>query len=143
MKCIALLESQPGTPSSASSKPSSPARNFPWPATWPSVGHRLLHRFLNPKLGEHHAEFIPTLVAALNAPLTHFSNGATSRPSLSTPLRQASNLLQATGRLEEAESVFRRALAIDERKLRADHPTIAVRLGNLAFLLRVTGRLFS
>ena len=38
------LPSSPGSnrnrtrPSSASSKPSSPARNFPWPATWPSRG---------------------------------------------------------------------------------------------------------
>ena len=50
-------------------------------------------------------------------------------------------LLQATNRLSEAEPLYRRALAIDEKSYGPDHPDVAIRLNNLAELLRATNRL--
>jgi tetratricopeptide (TPR) repeat protein len=50
-------------------------------------------------------------------------------------------LLRATNRLGEAEPLYRRALAIDERSLGPDHPKVATDLNNLAKLLRDTNRL--
>ncbi|MGA8347256.1 MAG: tetratricopeptide repeat protein, partial [Isosphaeraceae bacterium] len=47
--------------------------------------------------------------------------------------------LRATNRLAEAEPLYRRALAIDERSYGPDHPTVA--LNNLAVLLQATNRL--
>jgi tetratricopeptide (TPR) repeat protein len=44
-------------------------------------------------------------------------------------------------RLGEAESLWRRALDIDERRLDSSHPSIAVRLNNLAGVLKATKRL--
>ena len=41
----------------------------------------------------------------------------------------------------EAEPLMRRALAIDEASLGADHPEVAIRLNNLAQLLQATNRL--
>src|SRR5262249_29877370 len=49
-------------------------------------------------------------------------------------------LLRATNRLSEAEPLFRRALAIDERSHGPDHPDVAIRLNNLAGLLQATNR---
>lgn len=50
-------------------------------------------------------------------------------------------LLQVTNCLTEAESLFKRALAIDQRSFGADHPKIAVRLNGLAKLFQATNRL--
>ena len=50
-------------------------------------------------------------------------------------------LLQATDRLGEAEPLMRRALAIREKSLGADHPDVASSLNNLAQLLQDTNRL--
>ena len=50
-------------------------------------------------------------------------------------------LLQDTDRLEEAELLMRRALAIDEAVFGGDHPDVARDLNNLAQLLRATNRL--
>ncbi len=44
-------------------------------------------------------------------------------------------------RLAEAEPLMRRALAIDEASFGPEHPTVAIRLNNLASLLRATNRL--
>ncbi|MCA8902441.1 MAG: tetratricopeptide repeat protein, partial [Hyphomonas sp.] len=41
----------------------------------------------------------------------------------------------------EAEPLMRRALDIDEKSYGPDHPRVAIRLNNLATLLRDTGRL--
>ena len=49
-------------------------------------------------------------------------------------------MLLATGRVREAEPLYRRALAIDEKALGPEDPKIGVRLNNLAALLRATGR---
>jgi hypothetical protein len=46
-------------------------------------------------------------------------------------------LLQDTNRLGEAEPMYHRALAIDEKSW-PDHPNVATRLNNLA-LLKVVG----
>jgi tetratricopeptide (TPR) repeat protein len=50
-------------------------------------------------------------------------------------------LLQATNRLEEAEPMMRRALAIGEKSYGPEHPDVAIRLNNLAALLKETNRL--
>ena len=49
-------------------------------------------------------------------------------------------LLRDTNRLEEAEPLMRRALAIDEAAFGDQHPTVAISLNNLATLLRGTNR---
>jgi Tfp pilus assembly protein PilF len=41
----------------------------------------------------------------------------------------------------EAEPLYRRALAIDEKSLGPEHPNVAIRLNNLAELLSATNRL--
>jgi tetratricopeptide (TPR) repeat protein len=46
-----------------------------------------------------------------------------------------------TNRLAAAEPLFRRALAIDEQAYGANHPSVAIRLNNLAQLLQATNRL--
>jgi tetratricopeptide (TPR) repeat protein len=50
-------------------------------------------------------------------------------------------LLKATNRLDEAEPLMRRALAIDEKSFGPDHPNVAIHLNNLAALLKATNRL--
>ena len=65
---------------------------------------------------------------------------STRRASVPTiPCRQNLNnlalLLQATNRLAEAEPLYRRALAIDEKSLGPDDPDVARDLNNLALLL--------
>ena len=50
-------------------------------------------------------------------------------------------MLEKTGRPKEADAVYRRALAIDEKDLGSDHPDTAADLSNLAVLLLATGRL--
>ena len=56
-------------------------------------------------------------------------------------LNNLAQLLQATNRLAEAEPLFRRALAIDEKSYGPDHPKVAIGLNNLAQLLKATNRL--
>ena len=50
-------------------------------------------------------------------------------------------LLQHTNRIGEAESLMRRALAIDEAAFGEQHPIVAIRLNNLASLLEETNRI--
>lgn len=50
-------------------------------------------------------------------------------------------LFQAKARYAEAEPLFRRALAIDEASYGPDHPDVAIRLNNLAGLLKNTNRI--
>ncbi len=50
-------------------------------------------------------------------------------------------LLWATNRLTEAEPLYRRALAIDEKSYGPNHPDVARDLNNLAGLLQGTNRL--
>ena len=55
--------------------------------------------------------------------------------------RNLAELLHATNRLAEAESLFGRALAIYEKSLGPDHPNVATTLNSLALLLSATNRL--
>jgi len=50
-------------------------------------------------------------------------------------------LYQAKALLSEAEPLMRRALAIDEASLGAEHPNVAIDHNNLAALLQDTNRL--
>ena len=54
-------------------------------------------------------------------------------------LNNLANLLRETGRYEEAEPLYRRAIEIGEKVLGAEHPDLATRLNNLALLLGDTG----
>ena len=49
--------------------------------------------------------------------------------------------LKQLARFAEAEPLYRRALAIDERSYGPDHPDVATDLNNLAVLLQATNRL--
>ena len=59
-------------------------------------------------------------------------NNATALLSLLTP---NSPVLQAQGKLDEAEELTRRALAVWEKALGPDHHQVATGLNNLAVLL--------
>ena len=50
-------------------------------------------------------------------------------------------LLNSKGLWDEAEKLYRRALAIDEQSYGAEHPEVAIDLNNLAHLLQITNRL--
>ncbi len=63
-----------------------------------------------------------------------------SVPGASLLLNQTAYYLNERARYVEAESLYRRALAIDEKALGPDHPGVATCLSNLAGLLRNTGR---
>jgi tetratricopeptide (TPR) repeat protein len=56
-------------------------------------------------------------------------------------LNQFALLLKDTNRLNEAEPLMRRALAIDEKSYDSEHPNVARDLNNLAVLLLATNRL--
>jgi tetratricopeptide (TPR) repeat protein len=56
-------------------------------------------------------------------------------------LNQAGSYLCANANYNQAEPLFRRALAISERSLGSTHPHVAACLGNLAGLLQATNRL--
>ena len=62
-------------------------------------------------------------------------------PNVAIRLNNLAELLRATNRLAEAEPLYRRALAIDERSYGPDHPNVATDLNNLAVLLQATNRL--
>ena len=51
-------------------------------------------------------------------------------------LNNLAELLRATNRLAEAEPLYRRALAIDEKSFGPEHPNVATGLNNLAELLQ-------
>jgi tetratricopeptide (TPR) repeat protein len=56
-------------------------------------------------------------------------------------MNQLGVLLWAKALYAEAEPLYRRALAIDEKNYGPDHPAVAIRLSNLALLLGDTNRL--
>ena len=60
---------------------------------------------------------------------------------METGLNNLAQLLRDTNRLGEAEALMRRALAIEEKGLGADHPDVARDLSNMAQLLKDTNRL--
>ena len=51
------------------------------------------------------------------------------------------NLLQSTGRLQEAELLFRESLELRRKALGAEHPDVGTSLNNLGVLLQDQGRL--
>jgi tetratricopeptide (TPR) repeat protein len=59
---------------------------------------------------------------------------------VATSLTNLAMVYGAQGRCAEAEPLYQRALAIDERALRSDHPTVTTRLNNLAALYDSQGR---
>ncbi len=64
-----------------------------------------------------------------------------AHPDLASRLSNLAQLLQATNRLGEAEPLYHRALAIDEKTLGPEHPNLAAELSNLAQLHADTNRL--
>ena len=61
-------------------------------------------------------------------------------PTVVTHLNNLSEVLRATNRPGEAETLFRRALVIKEASQSTDHPDVAAHLNNLAEVLRATNR---
>ena len=55
-------------------------------------------------------------------------------PEVAVTLNNLADMYQNQARYDEAEPLFRRALAIYEKQLGAEHPNVAVVLNNLAFL---------
>jgi tetratricopeptide (TPR) repeat protein len=55
-------------------------------------------------------------------------------------LNQAGYYLDDRGQYEEAEPLYARALAIYEKALGAEHPSVATVLGNYSSLLRAAGK---
>ena len=74
----------------------------------------------------------------------HALSEATALPSAKLVAAASNNLaalLKDTNRLEEAEPLMRRALAINEAAFGEQHPTVATDLNNLAMLLQETNRI--
>jgi len=61
-------------------------------------------------------------------------------PRLATTLNSLAEVHRAQGRLEEAEALHKRALAIIEKALGPEHPDVATSLNNLADLYRALGK---
>ena len=57
-------------------------------------------------------------------------------PNLATRLNNLANLYSEQGKYEEAESLFKRAITIDEKALGPEHPNSVMDRGNYAALLR-------
>jgi hypothetical protein len=62
-------------------------------------------------------------------------------PAITGLLDRQASLLRVIARYEDAEPLYRRALAIDEASYGNDHPEVAGALNNLALLLQDTNRL--
>jgi tetratricopeptide (TPR) repeat protein len=61
-------------------------------------------------------------------------------PEASSLLGKAGYLQRVHGQYTEAEPLYQRALAVDEKRLEPDHPNVATRLNNLAQLYYDLGR---
>ncbi len=59
---------------------------------------------------------------------------------LATSLNNLALLYKAQGRYAEAEPLYKRSLAIDEKALGPEHPDVATSLNNLAELYRARGK---
>ena len=62
-------------------------------------------------------------------------------PSTLTSVNNLGSLLEAQGKLEEAEVLYRRALEGFERVLGVDHPNTLTSVNNLGWLLQDQGKL--
>jgi tetratricopeptide (TPR) repeat protein len=74
------------------------------------------------------------------AVIEHADAAGTSDPTAGL-MNRLGTLLYAKALYAEAEPLYRRALAINEKSYGADHPNVATDLNNLAALLRATNRL--
>jgi len=75
------------------------------------------------------------------APFTAFAQlWADTNPGAGWLLNQAGMRWHNLGEWPQAEPLLRRALELDEKKFGPDHPEVAIRLNNLAELLRATHR---
>jgi tetratricopeptide (TPR) repeat protein len=61
-------------------------------------------------------------------------------PEASSLLGKAGYFLRVHAQYTEAEPLYQRTLAIDEKRLGPDHPDVATRLNNLAALYQAQGR---
>jgi tetratricopeptide (TPR) repeat protein len=127
------------------------------------VVHRLVQDFARRAMsGERHTQALHEALEWVNAafdsddvrtwpvldPVTPHALAVAEHADLAAIAQPTSDLygkldqfFDAKARYSEAERVSRRALAIDQASLRPDHPNVAIRLNNLAELLRVTNRL--
>jgi tetratricopeptide (TPR) repeat protein len=85
----------------------------------------------------------PTLdpLAPHAATVTGFADAARITDPTSRLMNQLGTLYFTKALHEQAEPMMRRALAIDEASFGKDHPEVAIRLNNLAQLLKATNRL--
>ncbi|MFB3092736.1 MAG: tetratricopeptide repeat protein [Dehalococcoidia bacterium] len=60
---------------------------------------------------------------------------------MATTLRNLGALYQDQGKYAEAEPLFERSLAINEKALGSNHPRVATALENMTELYKKTGRL--
>jgi tetratricopeptide (TPR) repeat protein len=63
-----------------------------------------------------------------------------NHPAVSKDLNNLASLYRYQGKIEQAEPLFRRSLAIAEKTLGPEHPDVAAKLSNLAGLLREEGK---
>ena len=88
------------------------------------------------------AVLLPHVLAAVG----HLDNSAAGRhgpdamSDASWLLDRAGTYLQVHARLTDAQALLERALAITEAAYGPDHPTVAIRLNNLALILRDLGQ---
>ncbi len=73
--------------------------------------------------------------------ITTFRRAVAVRPEDAVLLSWLGISLDEMAEWDEAEPLMRRALAIDEASLGPEHPSVAIRLNNLAQLLKATNRL--
>ena len=59
---------------------------------------------------------------------------------MATSLNNLAALYKEQGRYADAEPLYKRALAIDEKAVGPDHPDVATSLNNLAALYKEQGR---
>ena len=83
----------------------------------------------------------PVLRAGVEVRLRRLEEEEVVGPRHQARADDGQRLREPEAHLAEAEPLYRRALAIGEHGYGPDHPTVAVRLNNLALLLEATNRL--
>ena len=74
------------------------------------------------------------------AALKEAENFGEQDPRLATSLNNLALSIHDQGKYAEAEPLYKRAIAIDEKALGPEHPNVAMSLENYAALLRKTNR---
>jgi tetratricopeptide (TPR) repeat protein len=125
--------------------------------------HRLVQELMQNAAGEHAETFEAALLAHIKSRAAFLGEGGWVRrqhrwelepleacalkwmergsPDGAYLANQASVLFHLLGNFAKAEPLLRRALEIDEQRFGPDHHDVAVRLNNLAQLLKATNRL--